>query len=211
MAMRGLYASGVAVLTVLVVGCGSSSSSLTRSSNPAPSLNPTALTSLTSASSTASTAPSTPRPTCGAFCQQAGPAGGPHGCTHTCATCPTTGCLELLSSTAPVSGGTAQLKVRCAIAQQCSGALLILQPHHDSTTNDFPLPRRDWIAGSDIRVPARSSMFVSIGLTPRGVRLVNTASAGYPGEFYWDLKNYGDSFTGPNPFPPPIVRLLARP
>ena len=140
-------------------------------------------------------------PTCGAFCQNAGPAGGPNpaacppadtGCPPY-PSCPASDCLDLLTTTAVIDArGVFTVRIRCRLsAQPCAGAFLVLKPNEQVGPNGNPVPMGAWVAGSDPRVPAGRTATVPIATTPLGRRLVDSFG-GYRGVVSVLIHYYGD-------------------
>jgi hypothetical protein len=88
------------------------------------------------------------------------------------------------------SNGVAAVRVRCRLSGACVGAFLILQPGKETGRFGDQRPMRDWVGGSNIRVPAGQTASVPIALTPTGQRLVSSRSE-YKGEVFITLKDYG--------------------
>jgi hypothetical protein len=176
---RRLYTT--LAMAVCVAGCGG-----------------TATTTSTSAPRSSS-APATP--TCGAFCQNAGPAGGPSpaACPRgdtACPPyppCPPAGCLDLLTTSAVVDPrGEFTVRIRCQLSSRpCDGAFLVLKPSEQVGPSGNSVPMRDWVAGSDLAVAPGRTASVPIATTPAGRQLVGSAG-GYRGVVSVLIHDYGD-------------------
>lgn len=167
------------------IGCGSSTSATTGSKGRS-----RAASSATSA---------TPMPTCGKYCELAGPAGGPNpaecpssASSGRCRSCPPSGCMDLSSTSVPVRGGVAYFRVKCRLAQPCVGALLVFQANRlTSSGTPLPEPPSVRVAQGDLRVAANSQITVAVRLTGLGRKLVSQASSGYQAGAYIALDPYG--------------------
>lgn len=158
-------------------------------------------TATTSSSSPPASVSAAAAPTCGAFCENAGPAGGPNpaACPQgdtACPpypTCPAAGCLDLLTTTAVVDArGVFMVRIRCRLSSRpCDGAFLVLKPSEQAGPNGNPVPNGDWVAGSDLAVMPGRTAAVAIATTALGRQLV-ASTGGYRGVVSVLIHYYGE-------------------
>lgn len=100
--------------------------------------------------------------------------------------------MDLLSTSVPVRGRVAYLRLRCRLPQPCVGAALVLQANRlTSSGTPLPEPPSVRVAQGDLRVAAHDQATVAVGLTALGQKLVSQASSGYQAGAYVALDPYG--------------------
>jgi hypothetical protein len=127
-------------------------------------------------------------PGCSQFCLNAGPQGGPSGCTGPdCKPCPEQGCISIVTRISQASGDLVPVAVACHIATPCTGAFLLLPPGAGPAPDGSSTPRSQWVAGSDFTVPPKSTATVELRLTALGSQLIAQAG-GYRADV-WVVSN----------------------